>query len=192
MEKLEEEQAEKKEHKTFGFIAVCSGEGLENIFRDLGVDEVVSGGQSMNPSTEDLVEAAEKIDADYIFILPNNKNIILAAEQVGSILTEQSLFVLPTKTIPQGISALLAFQPEGNFEENKEAMQESFAGVSSGEVTYAVRDTTIDGREIHSGDILFLGDHGLLSSAKDILPRCGKPFRRWEKGRCLACIMEPM
>jgi len=156
MEKLEEEQAEKKEHKTFGFIAVCSGEGLENIFRDLGVDEVVSGGQSMNPSTEDLVKAAEKMDADHIFILPNNKNIILAAEQVGSILTEQSLFVLPTKTIPQGISALLAFQPEGNFEENKEAMQESFAGVSSGEVTYAVRDTTIDGREIHSGDILFL------------------------------------
>jgi len=186
MEKLEEEQAEKKEHKTFGFIAVCSGEGLENIFRDLGVDEVVSGGQSMNPSTEDLVKAAEKMDADHIFILPNNKNIILAAEQVGSILTEQSLFVLPTKTIPQGISALLAFQPEGNFEENKEAMQESFAGVSSGEVTYAVRDTTIDGREIHSGDILFLGDHGLLSSAKDILSAIREAIPKMGEGEMLS------
>lgn len=186
MEKLEEEQAEKKEHKTFGFIAVCSGEGLENIFRDLGVDEVVSGGQSMNPSTEDLVKAAEKIDADHIFILPNNKNIILAAEQVGSILTEQSLFVLPTKTIPQGISALLAFQPEGDFEENKEAMQESFAGVSSGEVTYAVRDTTIDGREIHSGDILFLGDHGLLSSAKDILSAMREAIPKMGEGEMLS------
>lgn len=186
MEKLEEEQAEKKEHKTFGFIAVCSGEGLENIFWDLGVDEVVSGGQSMNPSTEDLVEAAEKMDADYIFILPNNKNIILAAEQVGSILTEQSLFVLPTKTIPQGISALLAFQPEGDFEENKEAMQESFAGVSSGEVTYAVRDTTIDGREIHSGDILFLGDHGLLSSAKDILSAMREAIPKMGEGEMLS------
>ena len=186
MEKLGEEQAEKKEHKTFGFIAVCSGEGLENIFRDLGVDEVVSGGQSMNPSTEDLVKAAEKMDADHIFILPNNKNIILAAEQVGSILTEQSLFVLPTKTIPQGISALLAFQPEGNFEENKEAMQESFAGVSSGEVTYAVRDTTIDGREIHSGDILFLGDHGLLSSAKDILSAMREAIPKMGEGEMLS------
>ena len=186
MEKLEEEQAEKKEHKTFGCIAVCSGEGLENIFRDLGVDEVVSGGQSMNPSTEDLVKAAEKIDADHIFILPNNKNIILAAEQVGSILTEQSLFVLPTKTIPQGISALLAFQPEGDFEENKEAMQESFAGVSSGEVTYAVRDTTIDGREIHSGDILFLGDHGLLSSAKDILSAMREAIPKMGEGEMLS------
>ena len=186
MEKLEEEKAEKKEHKTFGFIAVCSGEGLENIFRDLGVDEVVSGGQSMNPSTEDLVKAAEKIDADHIFILPNNKNIILAAEQVGSILTEQSLFVLPTKTIPQGISALLAFQPEGDFEENKEAMQESFAGVSSGEVTYAVRDTTIDGREIHSGDILFLGDHGLLSSAKDILSAMQEAIPKMGEGEMLS------
>ena len=182
MEKLEEEQAEKKEHKTFGFIAVCSGEGLENIFRD----EVVSGGQSMNPSTEDLVKAAEKMDADHIFILPNNKNIILAAEQVGSILTEQSLFVLPTKTIPQGISALLAFQPEGDFEENKEAMQESFAGVSSGEVTYAVRDTTIDGREIHSGDILFLGDHGLLSSAKDILSAMREAIPKMGEGEMLS------
>lgn len=186
MEKLEEEKAEKKEHKTFGFIAVCSGEGLENIFRDLGVDEVVSGGQSMNPSTEDLVKAAEKIDADHIFILPNNKNIILAAEQVGSILTEQSLFVLPTKTIPQGIAALLAFQPEGDFEENKEAMQESFAGVSSGEVTYAVRDTTIDGREIHSGDILFLGDHGLLSSAKDILSAMQEAIPKMGEGEMLS------
>ena len=186
MEKLEEEKAEKKEHKTFGFIAVCSGEGLENIFRDLGVDEVVSGGQSMNPSTEDLVKAAEKMDADHIFILPNNKNIILAAEQVGSILTEQSLFVLPTKTIPQGISALLAFQPEGDFEENKEAMQESFAGVSSGEVTYAVRDTTIDGREIHSGDILFLGDHGLLSSAKDILSAMREAIPKMGEGEMLS------
>jgi len=181
MEKLDEEQVKSAERKTFGFVAVCSGDGLENIFRDLGVDQVVSGGQSMNPSTEDLMQAVEKINAEHIFILPNNKNIILAAEQVGSILSEQSLAVIPTKTIPQGISAILSFQEEEDFEKNKEAMTESLSYIHSGEITYAVRDTSIDGREIHSGDILFLGDQGLLSAAKDIssavkesLPKMGE------------------
>ena len=181
MEKLDEEQVKPAERKTFGFVAVCSGDGLESIFRDLGVDQVVSGGQSMNPSTEDLIQAVEKINAEHIFILPNNKNIILAAEQVGSILSEQSLAVIPTKTIPQGISAILAFQEEESFEGNKEAMTESLSYIQSGEITYAVRDTSIDGREIHSGDILFLGDKGLLSAEKDIssavkesLPKMGE------------------
>ena len=168
MEKLDEEQVKPAERKAFGFVAVCSGEGLENIFRDLGVDQVVSGGQSMNPSTEDLVKAVEKINAEHIYILPNNKNIILAAEQVSSILEDQPITVLRSTTIPQGISALIAFQEEASPEENTENMTESLKAVSSGEITYAVRDTTIDGREIHSGDILFLGDNGLLSAEKDI------------------------
>lgn len=185
MEKLDEEQVKPEERKTFGFVAVCSGDGLENIFRDLGVDQVVSGGQSMNPSTEDLMQAVEKINAEHIFILPNNKNIILAAEQVGSILSEQSLAVIPTKTIPQGISAILSFQEEEDFEKNKEAMTESLSYIHSGEITYAVRDTSIDGREIHSGDILFLGDQGLLSAAKDISSAVKESIPKMGEGEIL-------
>ncbi len=186
MEKLDEEQVKPTERKDFGFVAVCSGEGLENIFRDLGVDQVVSGGQSMNPSTEDLVKAVEKINAEHIYILPNNKNIILAAEQVSSILEDQSITVLRSTTIPQGISALIAFQEEASPEENTENMTESLKAVSSGEITYAVRDTTIDGREIHSGDILFLGDNGLLSVGKDILSAVKEALPKMGEGEILS------
>ena len=186
MEKLDEEQVKPAERKAFGFVAVCSGEGLENIFRDLGVDQVVSGGQSMNPSTEDLVKAVEKINAENIYILPNNKNIILAAEQVSSILEEQPITVLRSTTIPQGISALIAFQEEASPEENTENMTESLKAVSSGEITYAVRDTTIDGREIHSGDILFLGDKGLLSAEKDILSAVREALPKMGEGEILS------
>ena len=186
MEKLDEEQVKPAERKAFGFVAVCSGEGLENIFRDLGVDQVVSGGQSMNPSTEDLVKAVEKINAEHIYILPNNKNIILAAEQVSSILEDQSITVLRSTTIPQGISALIAFQEEASPEENTENMTESLKAVSSGEITYAVRDTTIDGREIHSGDILFLGDNGLLSAEKDILSAVREALPKMGEGEILS------
>ena len=186
MEKLDEEQVKPAERKAFGFVAVCSGEGLENIFRDLGVDQVVSGGQSMNPSTEDLVKAVEKINAEHIYILPNNKNIILAAEQVSSILEDQPITVLRSTTIPQGISALIAFQEEASPEENTENMTESLKAVSSGEITYAVRDTTIDGREIHSGDILFLGDKGLLSAGKDILSAVREALPKMGEGEILS------
>ena len=186
MEKLDEEQVKPTERKAFGFVAVCSGEGLENIFRDLGVDQVVSGGQSMNPSTEDLVKAVEKINAENIYILPNNKNIILAAEQVSSILEEQPITVLRSTTIPQGISALIAFQEEASPEENTKNMTESLKAVSSGEITYAVRDTTIDGREIHSGDILFLGDKGLLSAEKDILSAVREALPKMGEGEILS------
>ena len=186
MEKLDEEQVKPTERKAFGFVAVCSGEGLENIFRDLGVDQVVSGGQSMNPSTEDLVKAVEKINAEHIYILPNNKNIILAAEQVSSILEDQPITVLRSTTIPQGISALIAFQEEASPEENTKNMTESLKAVSSGEITYAVRDTTIDGREIHSGDILFLGDNGLLSVGKDILSAVKEALPKMGEGEILS------
>ena len=186
MEKLDEEQVKPAERKAFGFVAVCSGEGLENIFRDLGVDQVVSGGQSMNPSTEDLVKAVEKINAEHIYILPNNKNIILAAEQVSSILEDQPITVLRSTTIPQGISALIAFQEEASPEENTKNMTESLKAVSSGEITYAVRDTTIDGREIHSGDILFLGDKGLLSAEKDILSAVREALPKMGEGEILS------
>lgn len=186
MEKLDEEQVKPAERKAFGFVAVCSGEGLENIFRDLGADQVVSGGQSMNPSTEDLVKAVEKINAEHIYILPNNKNIILAAEQVSTILEEQPITVLRSTTIPQGISALIAFQEESSPEENTENMTESLKAVSSGEITYAVRDTTIDGREIHSGDILFLGDNGLLSVGKDILSAVKEALPKMGEGEILS------
>ena len=186
MEKLDEEHVKPAERKAFGFVAVCSGEGLENIFRDLGVDQVVSGGQSMNPSTEDLVKAVEKINAEHIYILPNNKNIILAAEQVSSILEDQPITVLRSTTIPQGISALIAFQEEASPEENTENMTESLKAVSSGEITYAVRDTTIDGREIHSGDILFLGDKGLLSAGKDILSAVKEALPKMGEGEILS------
>ena len=185
MEKLEEEE-KPMERKAFGFVAVCSGEGLENIFRDLGADQVVSGGQSMNPSTEDLVNAVEKINAEHIYILPNNKNIILAAEQVCSILEDQAITVLRSTTIPQGISALIAFQEDLSAEENAENMTESLKAVSSGEITYAVRDTTIDGREIHSGNILFLGDKGLLSAAKDILSAVKEALPKMGEGEILS------
>lgn len=194
MEKLEEEPkdagaskaSEAVEEKDFGFVAVCSGDGLRDIFLDLGVDQVVSGGQSMNPSTEDLCAAVEKIHAKHVFILPNNKNILLAAQQVKDILEDRSVSVVPSKTIPQGISAMISFQPEGTVEENQEGMEDSLSMVSSGEITYAVRDTSIDGREIHKGDILFLGDQGLLSAEKSISLAMKEGLEKMGEGEILS------
>lgn len=170
MEKLEEEKAAASAApaKDFGFISVSAGDGLTEIFKGIGVDYVIEGGQTMNPSTEDILNAAEKVNAKDIFILPNNKNIILAANQARDILEDKNLHVIPTKTIPQGISAMISFSPDMSAAENEEAMSESATAVSSAEITYAVRNTTIEGHEISEGDIMALGDHGLLAVEKSI------------------------
>ena len=155
--------------KAFGFIAVSVGEGLDEIFKDLGTDEIISGGQTMNPSTDDILEAVGRINADTVFILPNNKNIILAANQAASLTEDKEVIVIPTKTIPQGITALISFLPESTAEDNKDAMCEAIAGVKTGEVTYSVRSTELDGQVIKKGDIMGIGDEGILSVGSDIL-----------------------
>ena len=155
--------------KKFGFVAVAAGEGLKSLFTDLGADVVVQGGQTMNPSTEDMLTAIEKVNAKNIFILPNNKNIILAANQAKAMTEDKNIIVVPTKTVPQGITAMISYVPEKSAEENEEAMTEGIQMVKTGQVTYAVRDTHIDEKEIHQGDIMGLGDHGLLAVGQDIL-----------------------
>ena len=157
------EKPARQPHKETAFIAVCAGAGLAEIFRGLGADFVIEGGQTMNPSTEDLLEAIEMVNADHVFILPNNKNIILAAEQAAGIQEGTKLYVIPTKTIPQGITALINYTEGSSPEENAEAMKESLASVRSGEVTYAVRNTSVEGREIREGDIMGIGDSGILA-----------------------------
>ena len=157
------EKPARQPHKETAFIAVCAGAGLAEIFRGLGADYVIEGGQTMNPSTEDLLEAIEMVNADHVFILPNNKNIILAAEQAAGIQEGTKLYVIPTKTIPQGITALINYNEGSSPEENAEAMKESLASVRSGEVTYAVRNTSVEGREIREGDIMGIGDSGILA-----------------------------
>ena len=155
----------KKDH---AFISVTVGDGLSQIFRDLGVDVIIEGGQTMNPSTDDMLNAIREANAENVFILPNNKNVILAANQAKSLVEDCNIFVVPTKTVPQGITAVVSFVPERSAEENAEAMAEEIANVKTGEVTYAVRDTKIDGVEIHVGDIMGLGDDGLLAVGSDI------------------------
>lgn len=174
-EKLAKEQKEAdekkkaaEERKEAGFIAVSVGDGLSEIFKGLGADYIIEGGQTMNPSTEDMLNAIEKVNADTIYIFPNNKNIILAAEQAKELTEDKTIVVIPTKTVPQGITALINYMPEKGAEENAEAMKEEIAKVKSGQVTYAVRDTNIDGVEIHKGDIMGLGDQGILTAGKDI------------------------
>ena len=157
------EKPARQPHKETAFIAVCAGAGLAEIFRGLGADYVIEGGQTMNPSTEDLLEAIEMVNADHVFILPNNKNIILAAEQAAGIQEGTKLYVIPTKTIPQGITALINYTEGSSPEKNAEAMKESLASVRSGEVTYAVRNTSVEGREIREGDIMGIGDSGILA-----------------------------
>ncbi len=142
-----------KEHKKYGFISVVAGSGLADIFRDYGVDEIIEGGQTMNPSTDDILSAAEKIDADCVFVLPNNKNIILAANQAKE-LANKDVVVIPTKTVPQGVCAMMAFLPHLEKEDNEAAMCEAIDNVKTGQVTYAVRDTVVSGNEIKSGDII--------------------------------------
>ena len=161
-EKLDQ-KPRKQEHKEAGFIAVCAGEGLSEIFSGLGANFVIEGGQTMNPSTEDILNAIDIVNADNIFILPNNKNIILAAEQAAKINKDVNIFVIPTKTIPQGITALINYCDGVDVEENARAMTESLGTVRSGQVTYAVRHTQVDGKEINEGDIMGIGDRGILA-----------------------------
>lgn len=155
--------------KDFGFIAVSVGEGIHEIFKSLGVDYIIEGGQTMNPSTADILEAVDKVNAKTVFILPNNKNIILAANQAAELTTDKDLFVIPTRTIPQGITAVINFVPELSADENEENMINEIRNVSTGEVTYAVRDTVIDDKEIRKGDFMGIGDQGILAVGGDIV-----------------------
>lgn len=157
------------ELKETGFISVSIGDGIADIFRDLGVDYLIEGGQTMNPSTEDMLNAIEKVNAKNIFILPNNKNIILAANQARDLTEDKNIIVVPTKTVPQGITAVINFVPEKSPEENAAVMEEEIARVKT-QLTYAVRDTHIDDKTIQAGDIMGVGDHSILAVGKDILP----------------------
>lgn len=165
-EQNEERKNEPK--KPFGFVAVSVGEGLNQIFRDLGVDYVIEGGQTMNPSTEDVLEAVSRVNADTVFVMPNNKNIILAANQAADIEKEKKIVVIPSKTIPQGISAMIGFDGNADMPSNEAAMKEAMSEISSGQVTYAVRDTSIDGKEIKTGDYMGIDDDGIKSVGTDI------------------------
>ena len=156
-------------HKVNAFISVSVGEGLREIFRDLGVDYIIEGGQTMNPSTEDILSAIQKVNADNIFILPNNGNIILAAEQARELTEDKNIVVIPTKNIPQGITAMINFVEGMTPEENEEAMRQSLSEVKSGQVTYAVRDTLIDGKEIKAGDIMGLSDKTIETVGTDVV-----------------------
>ena len=170
-EKMAAQQAAQKAakpEKEVGFISVSVGEGMGEIFKELGADYLIQGGQTMNPSTEDMLKAIEEVNAKNIFIFPNNKNIILAANQAKDLTEDKNIVVIPTKTIPQGISAMISYVPEKNVEENTAEMMEAIGNVKTGQVTYAVRDTRIDDKEIHQGDIMGIGDKGILSVGQDI------------------------
>ena len=169
-EKLAKEQAASKPAepaKDFGFISVSAGAGLSEIFKELGVDYLIEGGQTMNPSTEDMLNAIDKVNAKTIFIFPNNKNIVLAANQARDLTEDKEIIVVPTKTVPQGITAMISFVPDKSGEENAEEMMEAIANVKTGQVTYAVRDTHIDDKEIHEGDFMGIGDSGMLAVGTD-------------------------
>ena len=164
-------QAEKEKQqpkKQYGFIAVSMGDGLKEFFTELGVDYVIEGGQTMNPSTEDMLNAIEKVHAENIFVFPNNKNVVLAANQAAGLCEDKNIIVLATANAPQGISAMIAFDSTMTLEDNKNNMLEAVSNVKSGQVTYAVRDTSIDGKAIHEGDIMGIGDKGLVSVGNDI------------------------
>jgi len=165
---LEEEKVQSMPRKDVGFISVSIGKGINEIFTGLGVDYLIEGGQTMNPSTEDMLEAIAKVNADTIFILPNNKNIILAAEQAKSLIEDKTIIVIPSKTIPQGITAIINYVFDKTPLENAEHMTQEMKNVKTGQVTYAVRDTSIDGKTITTGDIMGIGDAGILSVGKDI------------------------
>ena len=169
-EKLAAAQAAKPAmpHKETGFISVSIGDGIGEIFKGLGVDYLIEGGQTMNPSTEDMLNAIAEVNADTIFIFPNNKNIILAANQAQALTEDKKVIVIPTKTVPQGISAIISFDATRTPEENEETMKEALSMVKTGQITYAVRDTHIDDKEIKEGDIMGIGDHSILAVGKDI------------------------
>ncbi len=168
MEEPKEEPKEEIVNSKYGFISVSAGEGLSEIFKCLGVDYIIEGGQTMNPSTEDMLNAIDNVHADNVFILPNNSNIILAANQAQSIVEDKNIIVVPTKTIPQGITALLAYAEDAEPEENLEVMTEGIKAVKSGSVTYAVRDTEVDDKVIRQGDIMGIGDKTIMSVGSDI------------------------
>ena len=176
-EKLAKEQAEAEEakktaepKKPMGFIAVSIGDGMNEIFRELGADYIIEGGQTMNPSTEDMLNAIEKVNAKTVFILPNNKNIILAANQAASLVEDKKIIVIPTKTIPQGITALINYIPDSTPEDNEQRMSSEISMVKTGQVTYAVRDTVIDDKEIKQDDFMGIGDSGILSVGQNLEP----------------------
>ncbi len=182
--KLAEEEAKKaaeakkaEPRKEMGFISVSIGEGVGEIFKGLGVDYLFEGGQTMNPSTEDMLNAIDNVNADHIFILPNNKNIILAANQAQALTEDKEIHVIPTKTVPQGITAMINYLPDLSAEENVEAMTESITTVKTGQVTYAVRDTKIDDKEIHEGNIMGIGDSGILAVGEDLEATTLEMFR---------------
>ncbi|MCR5442089.1 MAG: DAK2 domain-containing protein [Lachnospiraceae bacterium] len=158
----------KGEPSEFGFVAVSAGSGLAEIFRSLGVDYVIEGGQTMNPSTADILDAVEKVNAKTVFVLPNNKNIIMAANQARDLTTDKTVLVIPTKTIPQGITAAINFSAGASADENEQAMMEAIGLVKTGEITYAVRDTSIDDHEIRKGDYMGIGDKKILSVGTDM------------------------
>ena len=153
--------------KPLGVVSVCAGEGLADVFMNLGVDGIISGGQTMNPSTQDILEAVNKVPAETVYVLPNNKNIIMAAEQVND-LTPKNVIVIPSKTVPQGITAMLSFNPEGGIEENTEALTEALATVDTMQITYAARNSDFDGYDIHEGDYLALYGSQLFGTSQDI------------------------
>lgn len=173
-EKLAKEQSEKEELekaalplKEYGFVTICAGKGMEEIFTSLGADVVIEGGQTMNPSTEDILNAIEKVNAKNIFILPNNKNIILAANQARDLTEDKNIVVIETKTMPQGISAMIGFDENTGLEDNLQSMKDMSTQVLTGQITYAVRDTNIEGKEIHNGDFMGMDDKGLVSVGTD-------------------------
>ncbi len=164
----EEKPAAQEPRKPFGFVTVSIGEGLNEIFKGIGADYIIEGGQTMNPSTEDMLTAIENVNADTIYILPNNSNIVLAAEQAASLTEDKEIVVIPSKTVPQGITALINFMPDKSVEENTKRMTEEMQNVKTGQVTYAVRDTSMDGKEIKAGDYMGIGDKTILSVGSDI------------------------
>ena len=168
MARAQEEKKKKEPAKPMGFITVSIGDGLNDIFRELGADYIIEGGQTMNPSTEDMLNAIDKVNAETVFILPNNKNIVLAANQAKALVEDTKIVVIPTKTVPQGITAIINFMPDADAAANEEAMLEAIQNVKTGQVTYAVRDTKIDDKEIHEGDIMGIGDAGIIAVGTDI------------------------
>lgn len=167
-EDQKEKEEEPKEHKADGFVVVSAGDGLSDIFKDLGADEVIEGGQTMNPSTEDILQAVEKVPADTVYILPNNGNIILAAEQARDLTEDKKVVVIPSTNIPQGIAAMINFMPGQPVEENTQQMTEEMGNVKSGQVTYAVRDTQMDGKEIKQGDYMGIADKKIVAVEKGL------------------------
>lgn len=156
------------ERKPAGFVAVSIGDGMNEIFKGLGVDYIIEGGQTMNPATADMLVAIEKVNADTVYILPNNKNVILAAEQAAKMTKDKNIIVIPTKTVPQGITAVINYVPDLSAEENASVMTEEIKNVKTGEVTYAVRDTQIDDKTIKQGDYMGIGDAGILAVGTDL------------------------